>query len=109
MPQARTHQLSARQREVLLWACRGKTYAEIAAIVGLSWGTAKSHLDHARLKLNAANMPQACAIALAEGVFSREDIMGATDRQAADRAASDPANTPPQPQNPPSDLPPRRE
>jgi|SRR5580692_6782317 DNA-binding CsgD family transcriptional regulator len=96
------HVLSRRQREVLLWACRGKTYAEIASIVGLSWGTAKSHLDQARLKLNAANMPQACAIALAEGVFSREDIMGAMDRQEADRAAaSDPASTPQPPQNRP--------
>jgi DNA-binding CsgD family transcriptional regulator len=107
----RRHTLSAREREILLWACKGKTYAEISLIVGLATGTIKTYLDHARLKLNVANLAQACAVAVAQGVYSREDIMAEMDRQAADRAetaAPDPANTPPQPQSPPSDLPPRR-
>jgi DNA-binding CsgD family transcriptional regulator len=105
MADAPARPLSAREREVLLWACRGKTYAEIALIVGLAWGTVKTYLDTARLKLKAANLPQACAVAVAEGILTREEIMGAADRQAADRAASaaasDPASTPQPPRNPP--------
>jgi len=99
-----TRSLSPREREILLWSCRGKTYAEIALIVGLATGTVKTYLDNARLKLNVANLPQACAVAVADGVFTREDIME-TDRQEAGRAAgapaSDPANTPPPPRSQP--------
>jgi DNA-binding CsgD family transcriptional regulator len=98
----RNHELSPRQREILLWACRGKTYAEIALITGLSNASIKTYLDTARHKLNVVNLIQACAVAVAEGVFSRDDIMAEQDRQAADRAvdrsASDPANTPQPPQ-----------
>jgi DNA-binding CsgD family transcriptional regulator len=110
-PTERRHSLSAREREMLLWACKGKTYADISLITGLANGTIKSYLDAARHKLNVANLAQACAVAVAEGVYSRADIMAEMDRQAADRASAaafGPANTPPQPQSPPSDLPPRR-
>lgn len=86
----------------MLWACRGKTYAEISEIVGLSTGSVKTYLDAARHKLNVVNLPQACAVAVADGIFTRDEIMGATDRQEADRAAAlDPANTPPPRQNQP--------
>ena len=71
----RNHELSPRQREILLWACRGKTYAEIALITGLSNASIKTYLDTARHKLNVVNLIQACAVAVAEGVFSRDDIL----------------------------------
>ena len=87
------HQLSSRQREILLWACRGKTYAEIGLIIGLAPGTIKTYLDQARYKLNVANLPQACAVAVVEGVFTREDIIPSRAR----------TNTPEPPQSPPSD------
>ena len=44
------HQLSPRQREILLWSCRGKTYVEIGLITGLSKGSIKTYLDQARYK-----------------------------------------------------------
>ena len=94
----RNHELSPRQREILLWACRGKTYAEIASILGLSTASIKTYLDTTRHKLNVVNLPQACAVAVAEGILTREEVL---TRQAA--PASDPASAPPQPQNPPSD------
>jgi len=101
-PPERRHPLSAREREILLWSCRGKTYAEIALITGLSNASIKTYLDQARYKLNVVNLIQACAVAVAEGIFSRNDIMAEQDRQAADRAAetaaSDPASTPQPPQ-----------
>ena len=65
----RRHQLSPRQREILLWSCRGKTYVEIGLITGLSKGSIKTYLDQARYKLNVVNLPQACAVAVAEGIF----------------------------------------
>ena len=66
--------LSKREHECLLWAARGKTYAETAAIVGLSFGTVKQHLDTAKLKLHAVNLVQAVAVALAYGVFTYDEL-----------------------------------
>lgn len=68
-------QLSERQREILLWACRGKTYKEISAITGISYGSVKTYLDQSRYKLNVINLAQACAVAVAEGALSPAEIL----------------------------------
>jgi DNA-binding NarL/FixJ family response regulator len=54
-------QVGLREREVetLTWAARGKTFAEIAAILGLSKRTVEFHLDNARRKLGVATRTQA--------------------------------------------------
>lgn len=96
----RRHQLSARQREILLWSCRGKTYIEIGLITGLSKGSIKTYLDQARYKLNVVNLPQACAVAVAEGIFARDEIIRPSPAQTS---------TPEPPQSPPSDPPPPTE
>ena len=93
------HQLSVREREILLWSCRGKTYADIAVIVGLSTGSVKCYLDRARYKLNVVNLPQACAVAVVEGIFTREDIIPSRDQ----------TSTPEPRRSPPSDPPPLTE
>ena len=95
---ARNHKLSPRQREILLWACRGKTYAEISEIVGLSTGSIKTYLDAARHKLNVVNLPQACAVAVADGIFTRDEI---NQPRAEEAPSSDPASEPPPRQNQP--------
>lgn len=51
-PTARTH-ISPRESEVLTWAARGKTSAEIAIIMDLSKRTVDFHFDNARSKLGA--------------------------------------------------------
>ena len=51
--------MTDREVEVLTWAARGKTSAEIAVIVGLSKRTIDFHLDNARLKLGAATRIEA--------------------------------------------------
>ena len=51
--------LNDREIEVLTWAARGKTSAEIASILGLSKRTVDFHLDNARAKLNAATRTEA--------------------------------------------------
>jgi DNA-binding NarL/FixJ family response regulator len=51
--------MTDREVEVLTWAARGKTSAEIAIIVGLSKRTIDFHLDNARIKLGAATRIEA--------------------------------------------------
>lgn len=54
-------ELSPRELECLRWVAAGKTDADIAAIIGLSATTVKSHVDGARRKLGATTRPQAVA------------------------------------------------
>jgi DNA-binding NarL/FixJ family response regulator len=51
--------LNDREVEVLTWAARGKTSAEIAQIVGLTKRTVDFHIDNARAKLGAATRTEA--------------------------------------------------
>lgn len=51
--------LREREVETLTWAARGKTFAEIGAILGLSKRTVEFHLDNARRKLGVATRTQA--------------------------------------------------
>jgi DNA-binding CsgD family transcriptional regulator len=70
------HDLSPRERECLLWVARGKTYAEVALIIGMSFGSVKTYLDNVRYKLNCATLAQATAKAVAIGIFTRDDLAG---------------------------------
>lgn len=51
--------LSDREAEVLTWAARGKTSAEIAQIMNLSKRTVDFHIDNAREKLGVSTRIQA--------------------------------------------------
>jgi DNA-binding response OmpR family regulator len=51
--------LCERERETLTWAARGKTFAEIGEILGLSRRTVEFHLDNARRKLGVPTRTQA--------------------------------------------------
>jgi len=51
--------LNEREIEVLTWAARGKTSAEIAKIVDLTKRTVDFHIDNARAKLGAATRTEA--------------------------------------------------
>jgi DNA-binding response OmpR family regulator len=51
--------LGERERETLTWAARGKTFAEIGQILGLSRRTVEFHLDNARRKLGVSTRTQA--------------------------------------------------
>src|SRR5262249_5259885 len=66
---ASPNRLSSREEQCLLWAARGKTYEEIAIILGLAYGTVKTHLDAARHKLQCVNLTHAAALAFATGMF----------------------------------------
>jgi DNA-binding CsgD family transcriptional regulator len=66
--------LSYREEQCLLWAARGKTYQEIAMILGIAFGTVKTNLDTARHKLNCMNLTQAAAVAFATGMFPAQAL-----------------------------------
>jgi DNA-binding response OmpR family regulator len=55
----KTVALNDREVEVLTWAARGKTSAEIAKILGLTKRTIDFHIDNAREKLGAATRTEA--------------------------------------------------
>jgi DNA-binding response OmpR family regulator len=52
-------ELVERELETLTWAARGKTFAEIGEILGLSRRTVEFHLDNARRKLGVPTRTQA--------------------------------------------------
>jgi len=67
-------ELSTREEQCLLWAARGKTYQEIAEILGLAFGSVKTHLDRARHKLRCMNLTHAAAVAFATGVIPAQAL-----------------------------------
>lgn len=61
--------LTPREREVLLWAARGKTGWEIAQILHLAARTVTYHMENARAKLGAASRAQAVVVASTLGLI----------------------------------------
>jgi DNA-binding CsgD family transcriptional regulator len=66
--------LSNREEQCLVWAARGKTYQEIAEILGLAFGSVKTHLDAARHKLHCMNLTHAAAVAFATGLIPAQAL-----------------------------------
>ena len=73
LPAFQVH-LSNREEQCLLWAARGKTYQEIAEILGLAFGSVKTHLDAARHKLRCMNLTHAAAVAFATGLIPAQAL-----------------------------------
>jgi DNA-binding CsgD family transcriptional regulator len=65
--------LSRREIQCLTWAAQGKTYSEIGMMLGLSFGTVKTHLDTARYKLGGVNLTHAVALAITFGKIFMTD------------------------------------
>ena len=61
--------LSPREKEVLLWAGRGKSAWETAQLLGLSESTVKSYIRNACGRLGVKNKTHAVAICLTHGLF----------------------------------------
>lgn len=62
--------LNGREAEALTWAARGKTSAEIAAILDLSKRTVDFHIDNAREKLGVATRIEAAVKAVTGGLIA---------------------------------------
>lgn len=68
-PNAPLTPVTDRERDVLSWAARGKTTAEIADILGLKPDTIEAHFKNILRKLQARNRTQAVAKALVTGLI----------------------------------------
>lgn len=68
-PDAPAPELSAREREVLLWAAQGKTAWETAAILGISPKTVEFHLGNCGRKLGTATKAQTILAAARKGLL----------------------------------------
>lgn len=55
------HTLTPREREVLRWLARGKSNAQIGAILGISGATVSKHLEHIYPKLGVENRTAAAS------------------------------------------------
>lgn len=64
--------LAPRQKEVLLWAAKGRTAKEIARMLGLSPHTVRTYLQATQSKLGAGNLGHAVAIAIRQRLI--EDV-----------------------------------
>lgn len=62
-------QLSAREREVLLWAAQGKTAWETSTILGISSKTVEFHLGNCGKKLGTATKAQTILAAARKGLL----------------------------------------
>jgi LuxR family transcriptional regulator, quorum-sensing system regulator BjaR1 len=62
--------LSDREIECLKWAAAGKTDWEIGQIIEVKTTTVRTHLEHARQKLNAANKVEAVAKAIRRKILT---------------------------------------
>lgn len=56
--------LSPREIECLRWASEGKTYEDIAVLIGIRTGTVKTYMEMSRRKLNALNTTHTVARAI---------------------------------------------
>ena len=68
--QADLNLLTRREIEALKWSAEGKTTEEIGTALGISFETAKAHLDSARYKLGALNRVHAVTKAMRAGLIS---------------------------------------
>ena len=62
-------QLNAREKEILKWVMAGKTYAEIAVILGISISTVSYHMQNSAQKLGTTRGYRAAVVAMQEGLI----------------------------------------
>lgn len=67
--------LRPREKEVLLWAARGKTAWETGKILGISQTTVQEYLQGSMYKLQVVNKTQAIAQCLAQGCLTLDDML----------------------------------
>jgi len=74
-PEGGPLRLTARQRDCVIWAARGKTDWEISQILGLSKETVRQHLKQARERYGIQRRSQLAVRALFDGIISFGDVL----------------------------------
>lgn len=69
-----TPRLTRRERQALYWAAAGKSYWEIAVILGITERTVRYFMSNARRKLNVVSNTQAVAEAAWRGLLPGPDL-----------------------------------
>jgi DNA-binding CsgD family transcriptional regulator len=69
-----TWPLSPRELEVLIWAAKGKTYAETGLILGISHASIHTYMKSMQLKLNATNITHAVAVGYELGIIKHNTV-----------------------------------
>lgn len=67
--------ITPREREVLLWSAAGKSYWEIAMILGITERTVRFFMSNARQKLDVVSNTQAVAEAVWRGLIPHHELI----------------------------------
>lgn len=67
---SKVEKLSKREKECLIFLANGMRYQQIAFELGTSVRTVEKQISSARIKLNAATIPEAIAIAVKDSLLS---------------------------------------
>ncbi len=78
-------ELSRREEQSLTWAARGKTSAETADIMHISYASVRTYLESARSKLCCTNLAHTVASAVAIGLIPAQALKGTDPRQYSER------------------------
>jgi DNA-binding NarL/FixJ family response regulator len=70
-----SERLTRREQEILLLVAEGYTNKEIAAALGLSVDTVRTHVSHILSKLGLANRAAAATYAACQGWIRLEDLL----------------------------------
>ncbi len=68
--------LTAREKEVLTWFARGKSYAQIAEVIGVRMVTVRNTIYRVREKLRVESKQEIVVWAVRNGLLDREDGQG---------------------------------
>lgn len=63
--------LTLREHDILYWSSMGKTYCEIAMIIGISLRTVKFHMANVTRKLDVTNVRQAIRLSIELGLIKK--------------------------------------
>ncbi len=75
-PHPRLGDLTDRERELAAWVATGRSNAEIAAVLGLSPDTVRTHVSRAMVKLQARDRAQLVVFALQSGLDADRGRLG---------------------------------
>ena len=101
---SRRVELSKREHEALTWAARGKTGAEIANVMNVSYATVRTYIESSRRKLGCENVTHAVAMALAIGLIPAISLRGSDPAGYSGRVASAESAKQPEPPARPQTL-----